>query len=210
MTFMFMDQVDLLARYNLRPSGVLHVGASEGQEVEMYLAAGIPKLILIEALPDVYSNLVDRIKEVPEAHAVNACISDSSVNGVKFNVASNAGQSSSLLNLGIHRDLHPDVEFIDQITVDTTRIDELRVDLSGVNYLVTDLQGCDLRAIRSAGHLLDQFTCIYSEVNNAQVYEGNDTIEEMDEYLGERGFRRVETTWVLPEWGDAFYVRERR
>jgi FkbM family methyltransferase len=207
---MFMNQIELLERHGLRPSGVLHVGASEGQEVEMYQAAGISKLVLIEALPDVCAKLAQNIVAIPDAYAVNACISDVPTKDTSFNVADNAGQSSSLLDFGIHRDLHPGVHFVDRITVDTIRIDQLALDLTGVDYLVTDLQGCDLRAIRSMGELLDQFDGIYSEVMRGQVYRGNDTIKEMDGYLSARGFSRVETTWVTPYWGDAFYLRDRR
>jgi FkbM family methyltransferase len=207
---MFMNQSELLERHHLRPSGVLHVGASEGQEVETYLEAGISKQILVEALPSVFARLAARVEGISGVSAVNACISDVPAEGVAFNVADNDGQSSSLLDFGIHRDLHPDVHFVDRMEVNTVRIDQLSLDLTGIDYLVTDLQGCDLRAIRSTGRLLAQFDAVYSEVNLGQVYQGNDTIEEMDRYLSAHGFVRAETTWVTPHWGDAFYLRVSR
>lgn len=207
---MFMNQIDLLERHGLRPSGVLHVGASEGQEIELYHAAGIPKQIHVEALPDVYSRLASKAAAVPGAEAINACISDTPARGVTFNVASNGGQSSSLLEFGTHRTLHPQVEFVDRLEVNTVRLDQLPIDWAGIDYLVTDLQGCDLRAIRSAGDFLEQIEAIYAEVYRGEVYLGNDLVKDMDEYLSAKGFHRVETTWVKLFWGDAFYVRKPR
>jgi FkbM family methyltransferase len=167
-----MNQSELLERHHLRPSGVLHVGASEGQEVETYLEAGISKQILVEALPSVFARLAARVEGISGVSAVNACISDVPAEGVAFNVADNDGQSSSLLDFGIHRDLHPDVHFVDRMEVNTVRIDQLSLDLTGIDYLVTDLQGCDLRAIRSTGRLLAQFDAVYSEVNLGRSIKG--------------------------------------
>jgi FkbM family methyltransferase len=205
---MFMNQAELMERYKLHPKGILHVGASEAQEAEAYHALGISRMIFVEAIPEVYIRMLSNISRYPNAEGINACVSDTSTKGVTFNIANNSGQSSSLLEFGLHRALHPEVEFSGTMKTNTVRIDELGLDLKDVDYLVTDLQGCDLRAIKGMGTLIDGFQAVYSEVNRGQTYINNDTIEEMDEYLGQQGFDRVEMVWVTESWGDALYLRK--
>jgi hypothetical protein len=57
---------------------------------------------------------------------------------------------------------------------------------------------------------------IYTEVNSDAVYENATLIGEMDDYLKEHGFTRVETNWHCQwdngfyrncKWGDAFYIK---
>ena len=52
---------------------------------------------------------------------------------------------------------------------------------------------------------------IYSEVNKAELYEGCAQMNELDNFLGEYGFKRVETYWpeTWDNWGDAFYIKEK-
>ena len=61
-----------------------------------------------------------------------------------------------------------------------------------------------------AEETLKHIKVIYTEVNRGQTYKGNMEIDEMDTYLGERGFIRVETHWPSPNWtwGDAVFIRK--
>jgi hypothetical protein len=71
-----------------------------------------------------------------------------------------------------------------------------------------DIQGVELRAIKSCGEYLDNIKYIYTEVNSGEVYERNDLIEGIDEFLTGKGFSRVETSMTQYEWGDAFYIKK--
>src|SRR5512139_3213466 len=92
----------LVKRWKIKPEGVLHIGASEGQEAEAYLRNGIKKQIWIEAIPEVYEKLKGNLKSNPEAKAINACISDRDGEQITFHIASNGGQSSSMLEFDTH------------------------------------------------------------------------------------------------------------
>jgi hypothetical protein len=46
-----------------------------------------------------------------------------------------------------------------------------------------------------------------TEVNRAELYKGCARIEDLDMFLSQYGFERVETTWDGGTWGDAFYVK---
>lgn len=202
----------LFEEFNIKPTGVLHVGASEGQEAEVYDSLGIKKMVFIEAIPDVFLKLKQHISKYPHAIALNACISDVDDQKVKFNVASNDGQSSSMLEFGTHSVEHPNVTFVDQIECTTTRLDTLfdteLVDLSnGLDFLNIDLQGCELLALKGMGDLLKQFKWAYLEVNQKELYKGCALVDEVDQYMSNFGFTRVKTRWTDHGWGDSLYIK---
>src|SRR5690349_24723633 len=100
---MLIDIKGLKEKYNITSKGVLHIGAHLGQEAEMYNQLGMEKMIFIEANPSIYDQLVSNIAKYPNAKAIKACISDKDGESVVFNISSNEGQSSSILELGTNK-----------------------------------------------------------------------------------------------------------
>jgi FkbM family methyltransferase len=204
---------DLFEKYNINAKGVLHIGASTGQECAHYYANGIERTIWIEAIPDVFNELVKHIEPYPDAIAINACISDEDGKEVDFNISSNRGESSSFLPLGTHAIVHPDVSYISQIKCHTKRIDsifkEMDFDIKNYTFLNIDLQGAELFALRSMGELLDSVDYAYLEVNKDYLYVGCSLIGEIDEYMQKFGFVLVETEWAgNTGWGDCFMIKK--
>lgn len=199
----------LFTKYNIQSKGILHVGASLGQEAQRYSDLGIEKMIFIEAIPDVFLQLKSNISKFPNATALNACVSNEDGKKVKFNIASNEGQSSSFLEFGTHTEQHPTVKFIDSIELETVRLDSLLkdIDLTGIDFLVMDLQGAELLALRGMGDLLSKFKYAYLEVNEKELYKGGAMIEDIDFYLGSYGFERKETKMLGFGWGDALFTK---
>jgi FkbM family methyltransferase len=197
---------ELMDKYHLKFNGVLHLGCNEAQEAEMYDIVGIQKMVFIEALPDMCEKARLKVKNL-NAKVIQACLSDREEN-VTFNIANNGAQSSSFLKLGdVHRQQHPEVDFVGSVEMTTKRLDEIEIEWGGLDYLVSDLQGVDLRAIIGMGDNLAQFKAATIEVNRDAVYDGCDMVEEVDRYMGIFGFSRVETKWV-GAWGDSFYVKK--
>ena len=207
---MLFDFNQLVKRWKIRPEGVLHIGASEGQEAPFYLENGIKKQIWIEALPEIYEKLLLNIKDNPEARAINACISNVDGEVVTFHVSSNGAQSSSILEFDTHSKVHPDVTFIQDITMTTQRIDTLLADqvFRDKWFLNIDLQGAELKALQGMGNLINQFKWAYIEVNKDHLYKDCPLIGDIDNYMSSYGFTRVDTKWCGNfGWGDALYVR---
>ena len=75
------------------------------------------------------------------------------------------------------------------------------------NFLNMDTQGYELEVLRGAEKTLRKIDCVYTEVNNTEVYENNALIEDIDDFLKEYDMVRVETDWMGGTWGDAFYIR---
>lgn len=198
----------LLKKYNFKPSGIMHVGANVGEESEAYQKAGIKRVVWIEANPYIFAILKNNLKDLPENEAFNICAGDENKD-VVLHEANNAGQSSSILNLGTHRRNHPNVKFVRDIPVKMFRLEDfLRdIDMSGINYLSMDIQGAELLALKGMGKLLEQFNWVYLEVNKEYVYEGNGLVGEIDQYLKGFGFKPLEEKWTKANWGDKFYSK---
>jgi FkbM family methyltransferase len=209
---MMIDFDYLFQAHNVKATGVLHLGASEGQEMSTYRRLGMKPVVFVEAIQSVYVKLLQHLLTYPEATAINECVSDVDGQEVIFNVSNNDAQSSSFLELGHHKVIHPSVHYIEQIKMTTktvvTIVREYGIDLSEINFLNADLQGVELLALKGMGALILNFKYLYLEVNKKPTYIGCAHVDEIDLYVADYGFRRVETgTWVADTWTDALYER---
>lgn len=206
---MMIDFNILWRKYGIRPDGVLHVGANTGQEADFYYNNGVKEVIWVEAHKPTFEKLVENVKNISGSICINACVSDKSEESI-FSIANNGSQSSSLLQLGTHKEIHPEVKYIDFEIVKTDRLDNILKDfkINGNWFLNVDIQGADLIAMKGMGVLLHKFKWINTEVNKKEVYVGCALISEVDEYLLQFGFERKETgDWVADSWTDAFYCK---
>lgn len=204
---------DLVSKYKVRPKGILHIGASAGQELKDYYNAGVKDVVWIEAIPDVFNKLLKNIERYSRMIAFNECISDVDGEEKTFNISNNEAQSSSLLELGTHKTAHPEVKYISQIKVKTKRIDTLlkqhELSISDYDFLNIDLQGAELMALKGFGEELHNAKYIYIEVNKDKLYKDCPLIEDIDFYLSQFGFTRVEVKWCGNfGWGDALYIKK--
>lgn len=205
---------EILAKYNLKPTGVMHIGASTGQESEAYFNGGVRDVVFVEVIPDVYRRLCEHVARFPfhSAILVNECITDVDGKEFDFKISSNDGESSSIFDFGIHANMHPDVSFVDEITVTSktmrTVINERNIDMKKYQFLNVDLQGADLLAIKSLDSYINAFDAAYIEVNAVEIYRGNPLVGEVDAYMEQCGFVHAETKWVQNNWGDRLYIRK--
>ena len=196
----------LVNKYNIQFKGILHVGAHECEELKDYnVYISNDKILWIEAMND----KVELCKyRYPGIFIENAVISDK-IEKVKFNVSNN-GQSSSILEFGLHSHYHPSVFYINSIEMETKLLRDIicKYNIS-YNFINLDIQGVELRALKSMEEYLDNIDYIYTEVNCDEVYQDCDKVTELDTYLDKFGFKRVETRWTDCKWGDAFYIKEK-
>lgn len=209
---MLFDLPQLLKKYNLKPSGVLHVGASSGQERTIYHKCGLDNVLWIEAIPSVFNELKENIKPYPQMFCINVCVADKDGQEITFNVANNEGQSSSILELAEHKNEHPEVHYVSQLKMKTRRLDTILMSIhksvADYDFLNFDLQGAELMALKGLGAEIHKAKAIYCEVNKAELYKGCPIIDDIDAYLADAGFKRVETQWCGNfSWGDALYLK---
>lgn len=208
---MLIDFRKLFPRYNIKPKGVLHLGANIGEEAIVYNDLWIKTVTWVEANPEIFVKLKQNISKFSGQRAYNFCVGDEDKKTI-LHVADNGSQSSSVLELGTHKIQHPDVNYVKDIEVDMFRIDSFfnksDILLGDADFLNCDLQGFELQAMRGMGDLLRQFKWIYSEVNKADVYKGCVHVNDLDLFLNGFGFKRVETAKWIGDWTDALYVHK--
>ena len=203
---MLISLHELFKKYNINFKGILHVGAHECEEIKDYCTYIEPnKILWIEALEDKVKLCKSRY---PNTFIENAVVSDK-VEIVKFN-RSNNGQSSSILELGLHKHFHPDVWYTNSYEVETKMLKDIITKYNiEYNFLNLDIQGVELKALKGMEEYLPNVDYIYTEVNSDYVYENCCIITEIDSYLEKFGLFRVETKWCENyRWGDAFYIRK--
>lgn len=200
--------IQALSKYGIVPTGVLHIGAHECEELPFYQRLGIPKeqVIWIDAIQE-------KVKQATERGIPNvfkAVVTDKDDDTVTFRLTNNV-QSSSVLEFGTHATHHDWVHFISEtqettVTVDTF-LQRQNLDASKYNFWNFDIQGAELMALKGATKALDYAKALYLEVNTEEVYKGCAQMNEIDAFLGERGFKRVITDITPYGWGDALYVK---
>ena len=207
---MLIDFRELFPKYDINPKGVLHIGANKGEEAPVYLELGITKQIWIEANPEIYIDLKETLRNNPDALAYNYAIGDVDAVPTILHVSNNGSQSSSILELGTHKEQHPDVHYIKDIPITMRRIDCLipEMVIKEYDFLNIDVQGFEGQVLQGIGDYLKYFKWAYLEVNKAQVYQGCWEVPKIDRYLFDLGFERVETKWV-GNWGDALYIKHK-
>jgi len=196
----------LILKYNIIFSGILHVGAHECEELieyEKYIDRSC--ILWIEAMPD----KVDLCKQKYPHLLIECAIVSDSEETVKFNVSNN-GQSSSILELGTHKEAHPWVHYVSSYSA-TSKLLKNVIEPYNIpfNFINLDIQGAELKALKGLdAEYLNKIQYIYSEVNSKYVYENCALITEIDKYLNTFGFIRVETCMTESSWGDAFYIKQ--
>jgi FkbM family methyltransferase len=197
----------LVSKYGIIFKGILHVGAHECEELkdyELYLSRD--KILWIDALHD----KVELSKQMyPNIIIEEAVISDREET-VLFH-RSNNGQSSSILEFGLHKHFHPHVFYVDTYEKQTTPLYKIldKYETIPFNFVNLDIQGVELKALKSMEKYLNGIDYIYTEVNSDYVYKECALIGEIDEYLATFNFVRVETCWCSDfRWGDAFYIKK--
>lgn len=187
-------------------SGVIHIGAHYGEEVSNYVNLGIDDIVLFEPLKENFEVLKNNVSEL-NANITGYCVALGNKNqNVNMFLSSNNLESSSVLKPKIHLNLHPEVVFSGEESVEMKRLDDFSFE--NYNFINLDVQGYEMEVLKGAEKTLENIDYLYCEVNRNEVYEGNAYIEEIDNYLSNYNMRRVETFWWYDgPWGDALYIK---
>jgi FkbM family methyltransferase len=207
-----MQALNLLSNFDPVVGGIIHVGASVGQECSDYYASGAQPCVYIEPIAEIFDILERNVSNFPGHVAIKALCSDSEGEEVVFNVASNGGQSSSMLAFGEHAKIYPNIKYIDARRMRTRTLDSIVAErFADVDFslLVIDTQGADLKVLRGAVSLLSRIDAVFVEVSEQALYEGGCTHEEVTAFLGDNGFQMKWMSIGPDGWGDAFYLTRR-
>jgi FkbM family methyltransferase len=193
----------------LNIQGILHVGANSCQELKMYTEEfGIPdsQIVWVEAIPLLVNILKKRgIKNVFQA------VLDEIPGSVEFLITNNNGESSSILELKTHSNIHPEIRVIQKLVLDTqtleTFVTKNNLPQKCLDFIVLDIQGAELRVLRGSPDILKNTKLICTEIMYDELYSGAGVFKDLDEYLSLCGFVLVKKI-VNEYYGDALYVKK--
>ena len=200
---------EILLSNNVIITGVFHVGAHDCEELEFYNQLGIENkdIIWIDAI----NEKVIQARNKGIQNIYNAVITDKDDEEIIFNISNNM-QSSSVLELGTHREEHPEVVYIDKLHLKSITINSFfvknNIDGEKYNFWNFDIQGAELLALKGATKYLEYAKAIYLEVNKKELYKNCALIQDIDLFLSQYNFKRVITKFTVHGWGDALYIRE--
>lgn len=207
MLISFEDIYQILQSNQIDVHGVLHIGAHDCEELSFYNRLGIKNqdIVWIDAIPEKVRQSLQR--GIPNVY--NAIITDKDDEDMVFNISNNV-QSSSVLEFGTHLQEHPHVQYVGKLQGKTTTIDTFfqrnNLDASKCDFWNFDIQGAELMALKGANHSIQHAKAIYLEVNEKELYKNCALVDEIDEFLRARGFKRVLTQMTEHGWGDALYI----
>jgi len=178
-------------------SGVIHIGANEGQEREKYKKYSL-SVIWVEPIPEVFEQLKSNIKEYPDQKAFKYLLTDEDNKEVELKISNNSGVSSSILDLGLHTHIWPKVKYIKSIKLKsltlTTLIKDEKIDIQKYQALIIDTQGSELLVLKGASEILKKFKYIATEAADFESYVGCCKIEDLSFYLNNFGFKEIDRT----------------
>ncbi len=210
---MLIPYSKLIEKYDIRPTGVCHIGANTGQEAPDYYSNGVEKTVWFEADPELISHLIATLQPYSSHLVLNSCLTDTDGKDVTLNIANNGGQSSSILQLEYHKVAHPEVHYVKEIKLKTQRLDTIfsdyKMNIEDYPFVNIDVQGAELLVLKGMGELLRKVKYLYLEVNDANLYENCALYPEVRDYLAQYGFILKEKVMAGNfKWGDSFFINE--
>lgn len=199
-------------KYNLKLDTILHVGAHTCQEYHKYDACGASNIFWVEGNSELVKENKLKLSK-PQNTIIEAVVSEFDDEPVKFHIANNS-QASSILELDTHKQLFPNIKYIQSTTKRTQKLDTIYSKYCNgmyIDLLNLDIQGAELLALKGFKENLHRVSCIYTEINTDSVYKDCALVEDLDKFLAKFNFSRVETKmWKNHPWGDGFYIKNNK
>lgn len=200
---MLISLIDLKAKYNMKITGVIHIGAHFGEEYAVYNQLGIENIHFIEPAKEAFEVLTERFAGNDKVKLYNVACGSVEGEFDLYTERRNKGQSNSLLKPKKHLDYYPDIKFAGTQRVKVVTLDSLKIE--GCNMINIDVQGAEGMVFEGAIETLKGIDYIYSEVNTGELYEGCTQLFELRNLL--EGFEDVEVKMTRQNWGDALFIR---
>ena len=174
--------------------GVIHIGANTGAERKTYARYGL-NVAWFEPNPEVFQILKANISDLPKQKAFEQVLAGETGKKITFNISNNGGSASSMLDLGAHQEIWPDIHFTHSVELTTTTLTDFlasgAINPTDFDVLVIDTQGTELEVLRGAIAVLPQFRFIETEAANFESYKGCCTDKELIDMLIAQGFKVI-------------------
>ena len=184
-------------------TGIVHVGANIGQEYSSYKSLNVP-IVFFEPIPKYCDHIRNNV--IDENVTVHECAIGANTHTVTLYIASNEGNSSSILKTTKLLEDRHHIDFKTSITVQQYPLDTF-ASCEPCNFLIIDTQGYELNVLRGAENTLKHIDYIIVEVYDDVLYEGCALFAEVNDFLISRDFVLIKKDMTWANWGNAFYKR---
>jgi FkbM family methyltransferase len=168
--------------------GILHIGAHEGQEADMYHRLS-RSVIWVEAIPRYFEKLSENIQRFDNQLALNALVAAQCNDAQDFFIASNNGESSSIYPLA-GNDYWKGLVNSEVCSLPSRRLDCIfsDFDIRGYDYWIIDVQGAEIEVLKGAGKLLQFCRYLQVEISQETFYEGGAEFQDVKNFLESESF----------------------
>ncbi len=188
------NEAEYLDGYLRNVSGIIHVGANHGQERAFYDSFGL-NVVWVEAIPNVYEELLRNIAERPRQKAYQALLTEKVGERHSFKIANNGGASSSLFDFDKHAEIFPDIVYESEVELISNTLEALvhseKIDVDAYQALTLDVEGAELLVLKGSGDLLRHFRYVKAEVADFTPRVGSPITEDLVAYLKRYGFEEL-------------------
>lgn len=210
---MIFDLKQIVQHFNRPITGVIHVGAFIGEEISSYVENNIEHARFFEPQNEQFVLLKSKCEQLNKDYiAYQMALGSQKENKTLYiserdgGIYNGSGASSSLLRPKVHLSEHPEVRFVNKITIEVNTLDSY--EFSNIfNMMNIDVQGFELEVLKGSENTLKNIDYIICEVNRDEVYEGCPHINDISSYLENFNFVLIHAEWQSKSWGDALYVR---
>lgn len=217
---MLLDLKELIRKHGLKINGIIQVGSHWFEEWTLWQELGLHHKVMFEADKDNFDEGLRINGRNDNVWLENLAIGN--FNGeIEFNCETrNQGQSNTFLEPAQCLVDYPDIVYIGKKKAKMIKLDDYHNNIQPMNLLVMDVEGYELEVLKGAIAHLEHIDYILTEVSCEERYKGQAMIdfdksqypanENLDEWLLQYGFKRVETNWAGISWGDALYIKEKQ
>ena len=194
-------------------SGLIHVGANIGQERFVYGNYGI-SVVWIEPIPSVYKDLEENLESFKNQYSYRALITNMDNKEYKFNISTNNGKSSSILDFKRHSDIQKwsHIKYTTSIKLYSvtlpTLINQENINIENYQALVLDTQGSELLVLQGSLPILEHFNYIKIEVADFESYEGCCQLNDIETFMKRNGYKEYSRKRIMndPDIGSYFDI----
>ena len=194
-SFLYYMFINPPSNFLKKSKGIIHVGAHIGQERFLYQYLDL-NVCWIEPIEDNYNQLKKNIDKLDKQNCYRELISESDKKNIQFNIASNDGKSSSVLDLKDHIKMWPEVKMNKAINVDgislPTFIEKHRIDIKNFDSLLLDTQGYELEILKGAMNIIHKFSYIQVEAADFEAYSGCPTVDDICKFMNKNKFDMIQ------------------
>jgi len=208
---MILNINELIKRFGMNITGVIHVGAHFGEEDSLYRSLGINKIHYFEPVKKTFEILKRNVIGGENIFLHNCAIGSEQKSEFIYVEDEDKFGASSILEPSVELKSH--ISFSSREEVEVKRLDDFNI--LDCNFLNIDCQGYEYEVLLGATNTLQNIEFVMLEVNRITkekplLYLNTKTIEHIEFLLGKHNFSLVDVSWAGGSWGDAIFIKNKR